>query len=143
MFTNRLTRTIAVAVAIAAAAAPAAVARPIDGPAGYSLPPGFETADTRDSPAATRGIYEPVPAEPKQDLRSADTRDYADGRGTYNAPEVVVVKAPQEPAVEPTSGGGIDWADVGLGAGSLLGLGLIALAGGALILQRRGAKQLA
>ena len=142
MFINRLTRTIAVAVAIAAAAAPAAVARPIDGPAGYSLPPGFETADTRDSPA-TRGIYEPIPAEPKQDLRSADTRDYADGRGTYNAPEVVVVKAPQEPVVEPTSGGGIDWADVGLGAGSLLGLGLIALAGGALILQRRGAKQLA
>jgi hypothetical protein len=146
MYKNRLIRTAAVALAIAATAAPVATARPIDGPignAGYALPDGFQTADTRDSPAATaRGTYQPVPAEPKQDLRSADTRDYADGRGTYNAPEVVVVKS-TPPVAEPTSGGGVDWADVGLGAGSLLGLGLIALAGGALIVQRRGAKQLA
>jgi hypothetical protein len=140
MVTTRITRAVAVALAIVAAAAPAAVARPVDGPPGWQLPAGFETADTRDSPA-NRGIYEPVPAEPKQDLRHADTRDYADGRGTYNAPDVVVVKAPQ-PVAEPTSGG-IDWADVGLGAGSLLGLGLIALAGGALIVQRRGARELA
>lgn len=141
MSTTRLTRAVATAVAIAAVAAPAAGARPVDAPAGYTLPQGFETADTRDSPAP-RGIYEPVPAEPTQDLRNADTRDYADGRGTYNAPDVVVVKATQEPVAEPAAGG-IDWADVGLGAGSLLGLGLITLAGGALIVQRRAARELA
>jgi hypothetical protein len=44
-----------------------------------------------------------VTQEPRQDLRHPDTRDYAEGRGTYNAPEVVVVEKPQaQPA------GGID-----------------------------------
>jgi hypothetical protein len=138
MYTNRLTRTAAVALAIAAAAAPSAVARPVDESAGYKLPQDFQTADSRDRPA-TRGTYEPVPAEQTQDLRMADTRDYADGRGTYNAPDVVVVKA-AEPVAQ-TDSGGIDWADAGLGAGSLLGLGLIALAGSLLIVQRRGARQ--
>jgi hypothetical protein len=144
MIANRLTRIAAVAFAIAVAAAPAATARPVDGPTGWKLPDDFQTADTRDA-AIPRGLYEPMRPEdqppPPQDLRHADTRDYAEGRGTYNAPDVVVVKAPA-PAAEP-SAGGIDWADVGLGAGSLLGLTLIALGGSLFIVHRRGARQLA
>jgi hypothetical protein len=142
MFTHRLTRSGIVALAIAAAAAPAAMARPVDGPADWKLPQGFETADTRDA-GTTRGTYAPVPPQdqpqPAQDLRNPDTVDMASGRGTENAPEVVVVEAPAPaPAAD-----GIDWADIGLGAGGVAALGLIALGGGLLIVRRRGAHQLA
>jgi hypothetical protein len=123
MINHRITHTIAVAFAIAAASAPIASA----------------------DPAPYRDGYEPIPATPaeetRQDLRSADTRDYAEGRGTYNAPEVVVVDAPQ-PVAQPTSGG-IDWADVGIGAGGLLGLSLMGLGGALFVVHRRGAHQLA
>jgi hypothetical protein len=109
MFNHRLTRTAAVAVAIAAAGAPTA------------------SADDhwRTQPA------------PAQDLRNPDTRDFADGRGTFNAPEVIVVKAPP---VDQPSATGIDWEDVGIGAGGLLGASLIAVGGALLVVQRRGAR---
>ncbi len=150
MFTNRLTRAGAVALAIAAVAAPAAVARPIDGSADYKLPHGFQTADTADSAdtggaVAPRGIYEPMRPEdqpqPPQDLRMPDTVDFANGRGTYNSPDVVVVKAPA-PAVQP-AGDGMDWADIGIGAGGVMAFSLIALGGGLLIVRRRDAQPLA
>jgi hypothetical protein len=145
MFVNRLTRAAAVALAIAAAAAPAAFAKPMDAPADYKLPQGFQTPDSRDA-VIQRGIYEPMRPEdqpqPPQDLRSPDTVDYANGRGTYNAPEVVVVKAPPPAAPQP-AGDGMDWADIGLGAGTVMGLSLIALGGGVLLVRRRGAGQLA
>jgi hypothetical protein len=122
MYNSRICRTAAATLAIAAIAAPAASAMPVgDGP-------------------ITRGLYEPVPAEQTQDLRPPDVRDYAEGRGTYNAPEVVVVKAP---APEPVSaGGGIDWADVGMGAGGLLAIVAIG-AGGAVAIHRRTPRALA
>jgi hypothetical protein len=113
MFNHRLTRTAAVALAIAATAAPAASAD--------------DHWRSQDQPQA------------RQDLRNPDTRDYADGRGTYNSPEVVVVKAPV-PVAASTAGGGIDWEDVGIGAGGLLGASLIALGGTLLVVQRRGAR---
>ena len=142
MTTHRITHIAAVALAIAAAAAPAASAMPQD----------LRNADNRvpdSSPQVQRGIYEPIPAdqlphyptreEQPQDLRSADTRDYAEGRGTYNAPEVVVVDAP-EPVAPPATAGGIDWADVGIGAGSLLAIALMGAAGALLIVRRRAAR---
>jgi hypothetical protein len=145
MFVNRLTRIGAVALAIAAAAAPSAVAKPVDAPADWQLPQDFQTADTRD--AATpmpRGLYEPMRPEdqpqPPQDLRHPDTVDYANGRGTYNAPEVVVVDAPT-PASQPIADG-MDWADIGLGAGTVMGLTLIAIGGTLLVVRRRGAGHL-
>jgi hypothetical protein len=128
MFPHRTTRAGAVALAIAAAAAPAAIAKPMDAPADYKLPQGFQTADPSD-------------ASPSQDFRHPDTVDYADGRGTYNAPDVVVVKQPA-PVVQPAADG-MDWADIGLGAGSVMGLSLIALGGGLLIVRRRGAHPVA
>ena len=138
MLNNRVTRSLAVALALAAAAAPAASARPVD-TKDYTLPHDFQAADTTRDAVIQRGLYEPMLPEdqpqPPQDLRSADTRDYAEGRGTYNAPEVVVVDAPQPAAPQPTAGG-IDWEDVGLGAGSLLAIALMG-AGGALLVARR------
>ena len=150
MLNHRLTRIAAIAVAIAATGAPAASARPIDSLPTDALPadptPVTEASqdlrnpDTRDA-AQGSGIYAPMrpedQAQPPQDLRSPDTRDFAEGRGTYNSPDVVVVKAPV-PAPEPTATG-IDWADVGIGAGGLLAASLIALGGTLLVVQRRGA----
>jgi hypothetical protein len=151
MLNHRLTRIAAIAVAIAATSAPAASARPIDSqPSPEALPANptpvaeasqdLRSPDTRDA-AQGRGIYAPMrpkdQAQPPQDLRSPDTRDFADGRGTYNSPDVVVVKAPVS-APEPTATG-IDWEDVGIGAGGLLAASLIALGGTLLVVQRRGA----
>jgi hypothetical protein len=131
MFSHRLTRIAAVTAALAATAAPAA----------YGQPQDLRTPDARDA-AQHRGIYEPMQPEEqpqtRQDLRNPDTVDYANGRGTYNAPDVVVVEAPA-PAPEPTATG-IDWEDVGIGAGGLLGASLLALGGALLVVQRRGAR---
>ena len=79
--------------------------------------------------------------QPAQDLRMPDTIDAANGRGAENAPEVVVVEAPQ-PAPQPVADG-MDWADIGLGAGTVTGLALVALGGGLLIVRRRDTGQLA
>jgi hypothetical protein len=130
MLPHRMTRTGAIALAIAAAAAPAAVAKPMDAPADYKLPQGFQTADPSDASPA-----------PSQDFRHPDTIDHADGRGTYNAPEVVIVKQPA-PVVQPAADG-MDWADIGLGAGGVMALSLVALGGGLLLVRRRGAHPVA
>ena len=142
MFKHRVIRTVTVIVALGAAAAPAAAARPIDAQPGSTLPHDFQTADTRDA-VVPRGLYEPMrPADqpqPRQDLRNPDTVDFASGRGTSNTPQVVVVDLPK-PVSAPVSAGGIDWADAGLGAGSLLGITLIGLGGALFIVHRRGTR---
>jgi hypothetical protein len=144
MFTHRLTRAGAVALAIAAAAAPAAVARPADARPGWTLPPGFHAADTARGAVIARGLYEPIPPEeqpqPPQDLRMPDTIDAAIGRGAEHAPDVVVVKN-TKPVAQPVADG-TDWADIGLGAGGVMALSLIALGGGLIVVHRRGARQL-
>jgi hypothetical protein len=131
MFNHRLTRTAAVALTLAATAAPAA-AMPVD-----PLTVGDEpTQDLRNADNRNYGTRAPVlPEEQPQDFRSPDTRDYADGRGTHNAPNVVVVDAPK-PAAQPASTG-IDWEDVGIGAGGLLGASLIAVGGALFVVHRR------
>jgi hypothetical protein len=144
MSTHRITSIAAVALAVAAASAPAASAMPQD----------LRNADNRvpDAPPnVTRGIYEPIPAdqqphyptpaEEPQDFRNPDTRDYAEGRGTYNSPEVVVVDAPR-PVAQPTAGG-VDWEDVGIGAGGVLSVVLIGAGGALAIAHRRSARRLA
>ena len=150
MTTHRITHIAAVALAIAAASAPVASAKPLSDKPHHPTPTessqDMRNADNRvpdATPQVQRGSYEPIPAaEQPQDLRSADTRDYAEGRGTYNSPEVVVVGAPK-PVTEPTPAGGIDWQDVGIGAGGLLGVALIGLGGARAIVHRRGARGLA
>ena len=119
---HRLTRPAALGLTLAALAAPTAAAQPID----------LRSPDARDAARTSR--LAGTTSTPSQDLRSPDTRDYADGRGTFNAPEVTVVKLAQ-PA--PASDGGIDWGDVGIGAGSVLGLALLALGGTFAVVHRR------
>jgi hypothetical protein len=50
-----------------------------------------------------------------------------EGRGTFNAPEVTVVKVPAPGPAPPADG--LDWNDVGIGAAGVLGLALIACGG--------------
>ena len=113
---QRITSSAAVGLALAAFAAPAAIAQQ-----------DLRNPDSR-APAASVS----------QDLRSPDTVDAADGRGTFSAPEVTVVKVPAPSVpVASTSGGGLDWADAGIGAGGMLTLILLAGAGSVTVLHRR------
>jgi hypothetical protein len=116
---RRLIRSAALGLALAALAAPAA---------GAQQPQDTGPADTRD---AAGGRWAP------QDPRPLDTHDAAGGRWAYNSPEVVIVKA--QPTPQPAPADGLDWADAGIGAGSLLGLSLIGLGGALFIGHRRRA----
>lgn len=146
MFNRRLTRTAAVALALGAVAAPTAAARPIDAtPIDATPSQNLRSADaqgapTADKPYTGRGMYSPTPAQATQDLRHSDTRDFAEGRGTFNSPDVVVVKAPA-PA-DPVTSSGVDWADVGVGAGGLLSIAVLG-SGGALVVARRRSVRMA
>jgi hypothetical protein len=126
--TRRLTRSTAVGLALAALAAPTALADPhaadVHARAEAAQKRDLRSPDTRD--AATR-------AETKQDLRSPDTVDASEGRGTYTAPNVMIVKVPEPLQAE----GSIDWADAGIGAGGLLGLMLLGLGGSLAVVHRR------
>jgi hypothetical protein len=113
----RLTHTAALAVTIAVLAAPVAGAQSQD----------LRNPDRREAPFA---------APTGQDLRLPDSRDAAAGRGTFNAPQVTVVRVPQRPSADD---GGIDWTAAGIGAGSLLAAILIGLAGTSAVLHRRRA----
>jgi hypothetical protein len=127
---HRFTRPAALGLTLAALAAPTAAAQQ-----------DLRSPDTRD--AARTSSLAGTTSTPRQDLRSPDTRDYAEGRGTFNAPEVTVVKLAQ-PAPAPVSDGGIDWGDVGIGAGGVLGLALLALGGTfAVVHRRQGARPMA
>jgi hypothetical protein len=116
---SRLARSAALALALCALAAPTAGAQQ-----------DLRSPDTRDAALAA----EAQRGQPGQDLRSPDARDAADGRGTFNAPEVTVVKVTKTSL--PVSGG-FDWADAGIGAGGLLGLMLLGLGGTFMVLHRR------
>ena len=105
-----------------AALALAATALVASGPAAYAYDHESKVA------AAVGAGY-----QPGQDLRSPDTRDLASGRGTAAAPDVVVVKLP-EPVAQ---SGGIDWADVGIGAGGVIGLTLVSVGGTVLVARTR------
>jgi hypothetical protein len=114
----RLTRSAALGLTLAALAAPTAAAQE-----------DLRSPDARDAARAAELRQD----ERLQDLRSPDARDAAEGRGSFNAPDVTVVKVS-----EPTSsGGGIDWADAGIGAGGLLGLILLAVGSTLAITRRR------
>jgi hypothetical protein len=76
---------------------------------------------------------QPSTSEPVVDLRTPDARDHGEGRGTFDAPEVTIVKV-ADPA--PT-GSGFDWGDAGIGAGGLLGLILVGLRGTAAVAHRK------
>ena len=118
-------RIAAVAIAITAIGAPAANAKYI-GTGGDGNPPSPDLRSPTHRPDEGRGR--------SIDLRSADAIDAAEGRGTFNSPEVVVVSKPSD-APAATSDG-IDWADVGIGGGAMGAIVLIA-SGGVLVARRR------
>ena len=66
---------------------------------------------------------------PRQYFASPDARDYAEGRGTFNAPEVTVVKVPATARRSTSSASALDWSDVAIGAGAALGVMLLAIGG--------------
>jgi hypothetical protein len=81
------------------------------------------------------GSYASPGDHPAQDVRSPDARDAAAGRGTFNAPDVTVVKL-----AKPASGradGGFDWSDAGIGAVTLLAVIALGLGGAVAIMHRR------
>jgi hypothetical protein len=92
--------------------------------AALAAPPQAGAQDLR-SPDARASAPAPYVAA---DLRTPDSRDAGEGRGTFNAPEVVVV-----PGDAPAVGGGIDWIDAGIGAAGLLAMIGLGLAGAALV----------
>jgi hypothetical protein len=87
-------------------------------------------SDVRSPDAVAAGQK---PTGPVVDMRTPDAKDHGEGRGTFSAPDVTVVKV-VDPA--PTSTG-FDWGDAGIGAGGLLGLVLIALGTTAAVAHRR------
>jgi hypothetical protein len=121
MTLHRLSRYAALGLAFAALVAPTAAAQQ-----------DLRSPDTRDAALASeQADSQPLPA---QDLRSPDARDAAAGRGSFNSPEVTVVKLAQP---SPSPDAGLDWGDAGIGAGVLLGLLLLALGGTLAVMHRR------
>ena len=115
MIRPRLSRSVAIGLALAALTAPAAAAQQ-----------DLRSPDARDA----SGVAEVQSNAPRQDFRSPDARDHADGRGTFNAPEVTVVKVPATAAPVPaSSASALDWSDVAIGAGAALGVMLLAIGG--------------
>ena len=132
----RFARTIGLGMTIAALGASTAAAQPIDGPMHDAIAAGQTTARytpsdvrTPDSVSASK----PSTTEPVADMRTPDARDHGQGRGTFNAPEVTVVKLADS---APTASG-FDWRDAGIGAGGLLGLILLGLGGTAAVAHRK------
>ena len=116
----------ATAIAIAALAAPPqAGAQDLRSPDARASAPAPQVAGDLRTPDARVGA--PAKFAPF-DLRAPDSRDAGEGRGTFNAPEVVVV-----PGDAPAVGGGIDWIDAGIGAAGLLAMIGLGLAGAALV----------
>jgi hypothetical protein len=131
---RRLARSAALGLALTALAASTASANTVDlrsraGTTSAAPRQDLRSADARDAARSAHARQ----GQPQQDLRSPDTRDHAEGRGTFSAPEVTVVKV-TEPA--PPSAG-IDWGDAGIGAGSMLGLILLALGSSLAFVHRR------
>jgi hypothetical protein len=126
------------AIATATALAPTvAGARPTGAPEGASVTAGqlprttqnLVSPDARDA-ARTSSL---AGTTDQIDLRSPDARDAADGRGTWSAPRVTVVKAPQSTGTS----SGFDWGDAGIGAGAVAALILLGLGGGLVSTHRR------
>jgi DNA segregation ATPase FtsK/SpoIIIE-like protein len=139
---HRFTRSAALGLALVALAAP------IPGAASAAPIPDAQTRldmrspDTRDAVQAAQAQQDMrspdsrdavQAAQAQQDMRSPDSRDASTGSGTYTSPQVVIVK----PQPQPAAANGIDWADAGIGAGSLLGLSLLGLGGALFIVHRK------
>ena len=98
--------------------------------AAVAAPAAFGQQDLR-SPDA-RDAAAVAAEEAYLDLRNPDTRDMAEGGP--GAPKVTFVEVPVAAASE----SGLDWGDVGIGAGAMLGLILLGSAGMLAATHRKG-----
>ena len=130
----KLARPVAFGLTLAALAVPATAAGqdPRSPDAREAAVVAHATQDLR-SPD-TRSVVTPGIAYTGADLRTPDSRDAGQQRGTFSAPDVMVVKLDK---AAPASDG-IDWADAGVGAGALLALVALALGGAFVVTHRRG-----
>jgi hypothetical protein len=132
MSPKRFTQSSALGLALAAFAAPAAAnAQDLRGPDARAAAPAVQPGYDLRAPDARTVVERPVAKS--VDLRTPDSRDLGRGRGTADAPDVMVVKL-REPA--PTAGG-LDWGDAGIGAAALLGVCGVALAAALAAAHRR------
>jgi hypothetical protein len=134
---QRLTRSAALGATLAALALPATAA---------AAAQDLRSADARERGPAARAVDDLRSPDSRviqggvssSDLRAPDTRDAADGRGTFNAPDVMVVRLRDSAAAAPvTAEEGIDWGDAGIGAAGLLGLAALSLGGAFTLVHRR------
>ena len=138
MLRYRFSRTVGLCITIVALGASNAAARSIDGHMHDAIASGQQQTTTEYKPSDVRSpdavsARQPKTVEPVVDMRTPDAKDHGEGRGTYSAPDVTVVKV-----VDPQPAGtGFDWGDAGIGAGGLLGLALIAIGGTAAVAHRR------
>jgi hypothetical protein len=139
---RRISRIATLSLTIAAVAAPTAMAREDYAPVPAHAVAASEAASGQRAgnqnlvtPDARDAVHTSSLAGTTQttDGRSPDAQDAADGRGTWNAPAVTVVKVPQSTP----SSTGLDWGDAGIGAGAVVGLMLLALGSALAIVHRR------
>ena len=124
MYTTTIRRMTATTLVVLAAGAPVASAGVPD----RGMPPeGWPDMHASTAIASAE-------ARKAQDLRSADARDAAEGRGTFSAPEVTVVRMPQ---TSPPASSGLDLSDAVIGAGGALIVILLASAGAFAVGHRR------
>ena len=139
MSPKRLTQTAVIGLTFAAIAAPATAA-PIDirSPDARDGAPVVRASHDLRSPDARAVGTAPQVVTVGADMRTPDTRDAGEGRGTFSAPDVMVVKL-SEPAPAPLStADGLDWGDAGIGAGVLGALAARALGVTVAVVRRRG-----
>lgn len=137
---HRISRIATLSLTIAAVTAPTAMAREDNVPLLRHAVAASEVASGQ--PRADQNLVTPDARDATQtpqtiDRRTPDGRDAADGRGTWNAPAVTVVKVPQSTP----SSTGLDWGDASIGAGAVMGLLLLALGSGLAIVHRRHGAQ--
>ena len=133
---SRFTRTIGLGITIAALGASTAGAKPADLRTQMRVSAGQETTaqytptDLRSPDAVAAGSRPPT--QPVVDMRTPDARDHGEGRGTFLAPDVTVVKLVDRRQPAPASTGATPASH-----GGLLGLVLIALGTTAAVAHRR------
>jgi hypothetical protein len=135
MSPQRLIQTAAVGVTIAVFAPSTAGAQDLRSPDARDSGPVAHARQDLRSPDARSGLA-PQAVTVGADLRTPDSRDAGEGRGTFNAPDVMVVKV-REPAPVSVSDG-LDWGDAGIGAGVLVGVAALGLGGVLAAARRRG-----
>ena len=133
MFRSRFTRSASIALAVTALGASTAGAQPADFHTSDAIDAGTPVAQTMKDLRTPDAVDAGTPATTAgTDLRTPDAVDHGLGRGTFNAPDVTVVKV-----VDPLPTTAFDWGDAGIGAGGLLGLILVGLGGTLVVMHLR------